>query len=54
MEKKNMTNKRTYGRIQVAIPMETKTKTTEWYQNSGLKRAEFFRVALMIGVCKLA
>lgn len=49
-----MTKRGTYGRIQVTIPMETKTKMMQWYQNSGLKRAEFFRVALMIGVCKLA
>lgn len=49
-----MTKRGTYGRIQVTIPIDTKTKMMQWHQNSGLKRAEFFRVALMIGVCKLA
>ena len=49
-----MTKRGTYGRIQVTIPMETKSKMMQWHLNSGLKRAEFFRIALMIGVCQLA
>ncbi len=49
-----MTKKGSYRRIQVTIPLETKSKMMQWHQNSGLKRAEFFRIALMIGVCKLA
>ena len=54
MEREITTKKGSFGRIQVTLPMETKTKMMQWYQKSGLKKAEFFRVALMIGVCQLA
>ena len=55
MDEKVITTKRgRFGRIQVTIPMDTKLKMLEWHKKSGLRKAEFFRVALMIGVSHLA
>ena len=44
----------TYGRIQVTLPMQVKKVMLEWQKNSGLKKSEFFRMALMKGVGDLA
>jgi hypothetical protein len=44
----------TYGRIQVTLPMPVKNVMLEWQRNSGLKKSEFFRMALMKGVGDLA
>ena len=49
-----ITKRGKFGRIQVTIPMDTKSKMMEWHKKSGLGKAEFFRVALMIGVSYLA
>ncbi len=55
MEEKIITTKRgRFGRIQVTIPMDTKKRMMEWHKKSGLGKAEFFLVALMIGVFNLA
>jgi len=54
MEKEIITKRGRFGRIQVTIPMDTKYKMLEWHKKSGLRKAEFFRVALMIGVSNLA
>lgn len=54
MEKKMITKRGSYGRIQVTIPMDTIINMMQWHQNSGLRKAEFFRFTLMIGVCQLA
>ena len=54
MENEIITKKGRFGRIQVTIPMDTKYKMLDWYKKSGLGKAEFFRVALMIGVSHLA
>ena len=48
------TKKGRFGKIQVTIPMDTKSKMLEWHRKSGLGKAEFFRIALMIGVSNLA
>lgn len=48
------TKKGRFGKIQVTIPMDAKYKMMEWHQRSGLGKAEFFRIALMIGVSDLA
>jgi len=54
MENEIITKRGRFGRIQVTIPMDTKNKMLEWHKKSGLGKAEFFRVALMIGVSHLA
>jgi len=54
MEKEIFTKRGRFGRIQVTIPMDTKYKMLDWHKKSGLGKAEFFRVALMIGVSCLA
>lgn len=54
MEREINTKRGSFGRIQVTLPMDTKTKMMQWYQKSGLRKAEFFRVALMIGASQLA
>jgi hypothetical protein len=53
-EKIITTNRGKFGRIQVTIPMDTKYKMLDWHKKSGLRKAEFFRVALMIGVSQFA
>ena len=54
MENEIITKRGRFGRIQVTIPMDTKYKMLDWHKKSGLSKAEFFRVALMIGVSNLA
>lgn len=54
MENEIITKRGRFGRIQVTIPMDTKYKMLDWHKKSGLGKAEFFRVALMIGVSNLA
>ena len=54
MENEIITKRGRFGRIQVTIPMDTKYKMMEWHQKSGLGRAEFFRVSLMMGVIQLS
>ena len=49
-----ITKRGRFGRIQVTIPMDTKYKMLDWYKKSGLGKAEFFRVALMMGTAQLA
>lgn len=44
----------TYGRIQVTLPMDVKQKMLTWAANSGIKKAEFFRMALMMGAADLS
>ena len=43
-----------YGRVQVTLPMPVKQSMMEWQKNSGMGKAEFLRVALMMGAAKLA
>lgn len=54
MEKEIITKRGRFGRIQVTIPMDTKYKMLEWHKKSSLGKAEFFRVALMMGAIQLA
>ena len=54
MENEIITKRGRFGRIQVTIPMDTKNKMLDWYKKSGLGKAEFFRVALMMGTVQLA
>lgn len=43
-----------FGYIRVSVPMNIKETMLTWLKKSGMGRAEFFRVALMIGVNHLA
>jgi hypothetical protein len=54
MENEIITKRGRFGRIQVTVPMDTKYKMLDWYKKSGLGKAEFFRVALMMGTAQLA
>jgi len=48
------TNRGKFGRVQVTLPMPVKTSILTWVNQSGLGKAEFLRVALMIGAAQLA
>ncbi len=55
MEEQVIVTKRgVYGRVQVTLPMPVKQSMMEWQKKSGMGKAEFLRVALMIGAAKLA
>jgi len=55
MEEKAIITKRgTFGRVQVTLPVTVKESMLSWQQVSGMGKAEFFRVALMIGAAQLA
>jgi hypothetical protein len=43
-----------YGRLQVTLPMQVKQSMLDWQKKSGMGKAEFLRVALMIGAAQLA
>jgi hypothetical protein len=49
-----ITKRGTFGRVQVTLPMSVKNSMITWVKKSGMGKAEFFRVALMIGAFKLA
>lgn len=48
------TKRGNFGFIRVTIPMTVKDSMLNWYSKSGMSKAEFFRVALMLGVVLLA
>jgi len=48
------TKRGTFGRLQVTLPMPVKSSMVIWIRKSGMGKAEFLRVALMIGASKLA
>ena len=54
MEQTIETTKETFGCIRVTIPMRVKESMLDWCRQSGLGKAEFFRVSLMLGVMLLA
>lgn len=43
-----------YGRVQVTLPMNVKRTILSWASKSGMRKAEFMRVAFMIGAQQLA
>ena len=43
-----------YGRVNVVLPMPIKDQMLNWMTQSGMKKAQFFRTALMIGTVQLA
>ncbi|OGN81241.1 MAG: hypothetical protein A2X24_12950 [Chloroflexi bacterium GWB2_54_36] len=54
MEEVITTKKGSYGHIRITVLMPVKEIMLLWGRKSGMGRAEFFRVALMIGVKLLA
>ncbi len=44
----------TYGRVNIVLPISAKQSMLSWMSKSGLKKAHFFRTALMIGSVQLA
>lgn len=48
------TKRGSFGHVRVTIPMQVKETMLVWCKRSGMRQAEFFRVALMIGVRQLA
>lgn len=54
MEEIITTKNGTYGYIRVTLPIYVKEAMTLWCKRSGMRQAEFFRVALMIGINHLA
>lgn len=49
-----VTKRGTYGRLQVTIPTPVKDSIMKWIKHSGMGKAEFLRVSLMIGSKQLA
>ena len=54
MEQVITTKRGTYGFVRVTLPMVVKETMVSWCGRSGMRHAEFFRMALMIGVKQLA
>jgi len=53
-EKIISTQRGLYGRLQVTLPMPAKSSMLAWAKKSGMKKAEFLRVSLMLGAIQLA
>jgi len=54
MEEKAIIAKRgTFGRVQVTLLMTVKEAMLAWQKVSGMGKAEFLRVALMIGAARM-
>jgi hypothetical protein len=49
-----ITKRGSFGRVQVTLPMPVKDSVMKWIKKSGMGKAEFLRVALMIGAKQLA
>ena len=49
-----ITKRGTFGRLQVTLPMAVKGSIMKWIKHSGMGKAEFLRVSLMIGSKQLA
>ena len=54
MEQTITTKRGTFGFVRVTIPMTVKETMLDWCKKSGMGKAEFFRVGLMIGIKQLA
>jgi len=56
MEKEQVitTKTGTYGFVRVTIPMTIKDTMLKWCRQSGMRKTEFFRVSLMMGVVQLS
>jgi ADP-dependent phosphofructokinase/glucokinase len=55
MEERIIKTKRgLYGRVNITLPMPVKTSMMELQKKLGMNKAEFLRVALMMGTAKLS
>jgi hypothetical protein len=54
MEKVITTRRGVYGRVQVTLPLTVKTSLMELQKKSGMKKAEFLRLAIMTGYLNLS
>lgn len=55
MEEKIISTKRgLYGQVNITLPMPFKTSLMDLQKKSGMKKAEFLRVALIVGTTKLS
>ncbi len=54
MEQTISTKRGTFGFVRVTIPMTVKDTMMNWCKRSGMGKAEFFRIGLMIGIKQLA
>ncbi len=54
MEEKIIQTKRSvYGRVSITLRLTMKTKIIDWQKKSGMKKAEFLRLALTTGFLEL-
>jgi len=48
------TKRGNFGFVRVTVPMAIKETMLNWCKKSGMSKAEFFRISLMMGVIQLA
>jgi hypothetical protein len=54
MEKIITTRRGIYGRVNITLPLSVKTSLMDFQKRSGLKKAEFLRLALTTGFLDLS
>jgi hypothetical protein len=54
MDQNIKTKRGIYGRLNVTIPLPMKTSMLAWAKRSGMKKAEFLRLALTTGFLELS
>ena len=55
MEEISITTKKgVYGRVNITLPLPMKTSMLAWAKKSGMKKAEFLRMALTTGFLELS
>jgi len=54
MEKVITTKRGVYGRVQVTLPLHIKSSLMDFQKKSGIKKAEFLRLALVTGYLALS
>ena len=55
MDERIITTRRgLYGQVNVTLPLPIKTAMLEWQKTSGMKKAEFLRLALTTGFLELS
>jgi len=54
MERVINTKRGLYGRVNITLPLPVKTSLMDFQKKSGLKKAEFLRLALTIGFLDLS
>jgi len=43
-----------YSRVNIVVPVNAKKSMVSWIKKSGIKKAQFYRTALLIGSVQLA